>query len=175
MTVAIVIGGAENVLDEYKRARQLCIDAGDLAFATFVVNDMIALFPDHIDFAITLHPIKLEVWLRWREDSVLWPPGKVYSCTHDRGVTHTTSDWTGSSGLFAVKVALEEGFNKVLLCGVPMDPKMRHFKRQVPWPSAERFRERWEPYMKTIKLHARSFSGWTAEQLGTPSIEFLRS
>ena len=91
-------------------------------------------------------------------------------------VTSHTEDWRGSSGLFGVKVARQLGFERVILCGVPMDPKAGHVVRgPVPWKAAEQFMGGWRQRQTEIAPFVRSWSGWTANAFGRPSLAFLEA
>jgi hypothetical protein len=83
----------------------------------------------------------------------------------------------GTSGLFATQIALKLGYEKIILCGIPINNSRRfydspnhHFKyegisQQEPWQIASRkFDDR-----------VRSMSGKTAELLGTPDKQWLSS
>jgi hypothetical protein len=85
----------------------------------------------------------------------------------------------GSSGLYAVGVALKElGCKKVVLCGVPMDPTPR-FGDDVPWDERDPAQgvnklDLFRPYWERADLRqVRSCSGWTREILGAPTHEWL--
>lgn len=176
--VAIVLGGGESVDSDYTEAIKLCAEAESDPIV-FYINDQIPRF-DGPGVAVSLHPEKLEVWLNERKEKALPSPDQVWA--HSKGaprangqVTDHTDDWAGSSGLFAVKVALELGYRKIILCGVPMDPVQKHFIRHAYWNAVHPFRPAWERNHQKIAPYVRSFSGWTAQRLGRPSVEFLRS
>lgn len=167
--LALVIGGAECVWDDALAA--LALAAPD---TVYVINDMIPRWPGPIE-AVTLHPIKLSGWLCQRNAMGLAAPVSAWAHRPDVGVTRITDDWQGSSGLFAVKIALEQEHRGVLLAGVPMDRAQHHFVRGRPWPSASAFLKGWRLHMDAIKPHTRSMGGWTREQLGAPDREWLAS
>lgn len=181
--VAIILGGAANVQTEAVRALAMVAEAGSEA-TFFAINDMIPAFQGPI-VAVTLHPTKLPDWLRDREGEGLPPPTQVWSHEQrDRRsglfakapyVTDVAPDWSGSSGLFAVSVARRLKFEKIILCGVPMDKDAGHFKRQKPWHDVMQFTRAWERYQKEIAPYVRSMSGWTQKMFGNPSVEFITS
>lgn len=81
---------------------------------------------------------------------------------------------SGSSGLFAVKVALIDlGYEDVVLCGVPMTATP-HFDDNVPWPEVDLFKLGWEQALPQIDGRVRSMSGWTRELLGAPNEDQAR-
>lgn len=185
--IALVIAGAAAALDEYRACLQVL---PGVRAATFVVNDMIAEFPDRVDHAVTLHPTKLARWLKQREDSGLSPVGRTWahqSTESSKKLFPAVSDelagyWrclsgylSGSSGFFALQIALVLGFRKIVLCGVPMTKEAGHFKRQREWDEALGFRAAWRPRINELRPFVRSMSGWTLEQFGFPDAAWLNA
>jgi len=81
---------------------------------------------------------------------------------------------TGSSGLFALKVALTDlGFDCALLCGIPMAPVTGHFFDAAPWTGAGAHQLGWKQALPAIRDRARSMSGWTQHLLGAPTTDWL--
>ncbi len=173
--IALVVGGGGDPLSEYGAARMMCEVAGK-TFATFVCNDTLTMFPDAIDYACTLHPDKMAGWLRDRSRKDLpMPPAQIWCHRSYLGFTGATRDWQGSSGLFMTKLALEQGFLHVILCGCPMTVEADHIIRHKPWTAAHGFIRGWQRHMQEIRHNVRSMSGWTREQLGEPTFLWLVS
>jgi hypothetical protein len=175
--IGIVVGGAEDVLAEYEKAKDLCAAAGK-NFTTLVTNDMIEHFTDCCDHAVTLHArVKLPLWLKARAKKGLSAPARVWAQKVEPHVTDASREWgQGSVGLFAVKIALLElKLSHVLLCGVPMTMEAGHFRRQRPWKDASVFRREWLARKDEIAPCVRSFSGFTAELFGQPTMDFIKS
>ena len=171
--IALVVGGGGDPLSEYGAARAMCETAGK-AVATFVCNDTLMFFPDHVDYAGTLHPDKMPNWIRERARRKLpMPFGQTWCHRSYLGFSHSTRDWQGSSGLFMTKVALEQGFSHVVLCGIPMDTDANHITRHVPWHSAAGFIRGWNRHLREIRPYVRSMSGWTQKELGAPDYLWL--
>ena len=162
--VALVVGGSENVKEELAEAEALC--AG-LDVTRFVINDMIPQAAGPC-IAVSLHPTKLADWLKRREASGHPAPSQVWAHRSGPNVTNHVEDWAGSSGLFACKIARQLGFERIILCGVPMEPSAKHVVRAQPWPAGVTFRRGWERHKEEIKPFVRSMSGWTAEMFGLP-------
>lgn len=174
MAVALVIGSAGCVWSDYDKATAMLgpiVEAKD--WQTFVVNDSIPVFPDFIDHVVTLHPNKLPVWANARNRAGRSIPNRVWSHIRHGLVTDVTPDWSGSSGLFAVKIAIQLGITKVILCGVPMDAKEGHILRKTEWGAAKAFTRGWERHFNSISGKVKSFSGWTFERLGAPTQEWI--
>lgn len=169
-TVLSLIGGSGSVWADYKAACEL-FPRHDV----IVINDMIAEFPGRIKYVASLHPSKLSGWLNQREYRKYNTPLKVWCISKVSGVTDTLLDnWHGSSGLYAVKVGLEMGYNKIILCGVPMT-ESNHFLRQRPWKTCRQFLPKWIQYRAQLDSKVRSMSGFTRDLLGAPTQEWLCS
>jgi hypothetical protein len=171
MSLALILGGAACVWDDAKAALELV--RPDLFVA---VNDMIAKWPGNLDAVASLHPHNLPRWLAARRDAGFDPPGEVWSHIRAPAVTKTTSDWRGSSGLFAVKIALiEHACSGAILAGVPMDRSENFARPGKPWPDAHAFYPGWSARKRDIEKRARSMSGWTRLLLGAPTPEWLEA
>jgi hypothetical protein len=171
--VAVIIGGAETIWSEWAKAREMCGDVGARP-VTFVVNDSIPLFQDRIDHAVTLHPDKYErEWQDARAARGLPPCGVVWANRRHKVINKDTPDWGGSSGLFAIKIARELGYDKIVLCGVPMTLDGGHVIRKAPWRAADQFWRAWERHKRELAAYVRSFSGRTAQMFGSPTASFL--
>ena len=171
---AIVMGGGGYPFAEYTLARTLC-EKAERTITIFAGNDMIEKFPDYIDHAVTLHPDKLQLWLPRRRAAGFNVPDKVWAHREYAGaVTDWTRDWAGSTGLFCAKVARELGFVHIILCGVPMTEEASHFIRNEPWHHANGFIRGWNAHLEELRPYVRSYSGWTKEQLGEPTEQWLR-
>lgn len=89
------------------------------------------------------------------------------------GFDRCTTDWKGATGLLAVKVLREEGFERIVLAGMPMSREGGHFYDSKPWLQADRYRAAWTRHRTEIEPFVRSSSGWTKELLGAPTPEWL--
>lgn len=146
-------------------------------------------YPDDIDYWVTLHPEKFKAWQDLRakaghntdyiavchEGNTPFGPRdhlpRIDKITDYRYPGMTGS---GSSGLLAVKVAQDEGFNRIVLAGVPMQVNQAHFFDGRPWDEHWQFVEAWKIARSHLELNVRSMSGWTQELLGAPTTEWLR-
>lgn len=170
MKLAIVMGGGECLFSDLDRTFSLIHNKH---YTTFVINDIITKV-DRVDNMVTLHPEKLAVWLAKRKGEGRPPIDRIWAHDLRRQVTHAIKDdWLGSSGLFACRVALETGFDTIILNGVPMSEHQGHLIRREPWKHAKMFLRGWERNFRVIQPYVRSWSGWTAELLGQPSAEWL--
>jgi len=175
---ALVLGGAESVFTDAERAFSMFTPDGVVA-----VNDMIALWPNKLTHACTLHGEKLLEWQTARKAAKRNADYETVYFERPRGkggpkIDVIVSDrWphldSGSSGLYAVKVMLDLGFDRIVLAGVPMTQGGGHFVRHEPWDAHDRFRGAWVGAIPHIAGRVRSMSGWTQEILGSPTPEWL--
>lgn len=182
MKTALVLGGAATVWDD--AAAALDLGKPDIVVAC---NDISARWAGPVDYMVTLHPEKLLGWQDERRRRGYSEPAFVVS--HEKpegfeaGRAYPRVDFavdyrwpgmegSGSSGLFAVKVALTAA-DRVILAGVPMDPAAAHFFHPARWAEWESFTDAWHRAMPFIKDRVRSMGGWTADLLGRPTTEWL--
>ena len=175
MKRALVLGDAASVFEEIEAALDLAeVDA------VAACNNMIVNWNGHLDYAVTLHPEACRDWvgiveaLRLREAAGLNRP-ETWAHAPSAGIDRWTKHWRGSSGLHAVTALLEIGFDRIVLAGVPLSESDGHFYDRRPWHAAPSFRSGWLAHVSEIRTRVRSMSGWTAELLGRPSVEWLRS
>lgn len=136
---------------------------------------MMTHWPARIDYGVTLHPERTAGYIRARKQKSLGGDFEVWAHRNSGAEFkhRTTTDWAGSSGLLAVKVAIEQGFTGIVLAGVPLEDKFGHISRKKIWTSAKLFRNGWNHHTSELKPIVRSMSGWTATQFGTPDTEWL--
>ena len=175
MLTALVLGGAECVRTDAERA--LAMFAPD---AVFAVNNIGIVWPGRLDYWVTLHPgpveddwVGIEAAMRRRLAAGLNRP-QTWGHKAAKGIDRHTPDWAGSSGLLAVKVARLEGFDRIVLAGVPMDNR-RHYYGDKPWSHNTIFRRAWERRRLEIAPFVRSMSGLTKEMFGEPTPEWFGS
>ncbi len=172
----LVIGGADCVWADITAATALFEPD-----AYFVINDMITLWPGPCDYACSLHAEKIPEWIRRRAHNGYPAIGEVWchklasgrGRQQGSGVDRLTPDWAGSSGLFACKVAIQEKFDRIVVCGVPLDAAQNHIDRHRPWNAANAFRGGWKTRKKLIAPYVRSMSGFTKDLLGGPTADWL--
>ena len=171
--LAAVLGGAAGAFTELEMLRGMANVQG-----VYAVNDAAAQYPGPLEAFVTLHPEKLPEWrpLRSNVDS---SHKCEYVAHSEHPLVTRVADYrwpgmnaSGSSGLFAVKVALEK-YDRVVCCGVPMDASRAHFFDSRPWVDVDSFWQAWLAALPYIATRVRSMSGRTAELLGRPTPEFL--
>ena len=161
---AIVLGSADTLqsdLDSLGNMRE--------GATIFCVNTTGFRFKTHIDYWVTLHP---ECWYKWvSEREKIGGNMNFKSIGYNaqnktpEGMDRGSSDWGGMSGLFAVKCAFEEGFEEVILCGVPMTDTPYFWGKDLHY-NILAYRKGWEKHLDKLKGRVYSQSGWTKELLG---------
>lgn len=151
------------------------------------VNDAF-MWLKNFNYWVTLHPEKLRMWetmadMRRRPACPRFVPdlndsdrsevmkSEEYSPEWRRLSWDRGGGNSGSTGLFAISVAIHLGYGRVILAGVPMDsqPKLNQF---TPWSDRERFLPAWNAAKVEMKERVRSMSGWTRELLGGPDMRW---
>jgi len=183
---ALVLGAAACVWDDYARITQIY---GPWDGPILCVNRTGCWWPYRMEHWVTQHPERLAAWQRIRVENGYStrrgparpgePPAEytVWS-SEDRlaldWVDELIENWAMSSGGAAVTVARHRvSADRVVLCGVPMDNR-KHFHTDNRWTGADGFVKKWEERAGQLRGFVRSLSGWTAELLGEPTLEWLR-
>lgn len=181
MRTALVLGGASCLQADVEAALTLGEYQGVVA-----ANDAGAHWPGPLDGWCSIHADRLvRIWLPARQKRGYPKPGMAVGTrsSADSRYTPPLDGFTdhlfpgqihsGSSGLFALKLALiDRGFDRAVLCGIPM-MEMPHFFRGQPWKGARSHKKGWTEAMGFIKDRARSMSGWTAETLGQATAKWI--
>lgn len=194
MTTALVLGGASCLWDDISAFWSTASSSELNAFApekpwdiVVACNDAGVEWPGQLDAWVTLHPLFFEMGKEWRKKRAAagHPKALRYIC-HPEAVRGTRADRlttpglaasayrfpgqdkSGSSGLFAAKVALVDlGADRAVLCGIPLTATP-HFFDKEPWKQALDYQRQWRTVPKDILGRMRSMSGWTREFLGAP-------
>lgn len=186
MTAALVIGGAECVWDDVDALEAM---VGRWSGLVLAVNDVACkrdertgrCWPRRIDHFCTLHAEKVAGWKRQRRELVAslgrspdWDFYETWSCGKRAPVDrHFTGMTGGSSGLYAVSVALHLGCERVVLAGVPVDARRNAFRNETEWKAYRRYTDGWvgrdRVPLPQLAERVRSMSGWTRSLLGAPT------
>lgn len=170
MRIALILGGAASVHSDVEEA----LDLGE--FQGMVGCNLIGIeWSGSFDAWVSVHENKLKKPWRAARDRLGWP-------SHQRiwGPSDTEHKFpgclkTGTSGAFALKVALSDlGFDKAVLAGIPMDASP-HFDDEAAWKFFGEYRSTWEQIKGQVGDKVRSMSGWTAELFGRPTSEWVRT
>jgi hypothetical protein len=184
---ALILGGAASVWADEAAARAL-----GTFDATFAVNDIGAVYPGTVDVWASLHSAKFPAWVAEREANGharalfyatniddLREPGRYFQSADGFMFDYATercwpgTKYGGTSSLFAVKLALELGFDRIVLAGVPMCNTVPHFNHGKDWSVVHAYIPAWVNALPRLRDTTRSMSGWTRKVLGAPTAEFL--
>ena len=170
MKTAIILGGADCVWQDYESLKHLHDKAQIIA-----VNDAGYEFSGKLTAWATLHPEKMPKWKAKRQangfDMDFITVGYGKKGFHiPSSVDYWLECWrseksiSGSSGLYAVQVAIELKFDEIWLCGVPMNTDKNIFRNEA-WKVANDYRDVWLERLPELKGKVFSCSGWTKEVL----------
>jgi hypothetical protein len=179
LTIALVLGGGSDVFRDVERALRL----GEFD-AVVACNDVVVDWPGQVDIAVSLHAEKWPYWLRKRKTLGRSSPKRIFGhANFSRSLLHIDipieysnhlyegQTGSGSSGHFALKVALEN-YDRAVCCGIPMD-SLNHYFDKRGWGGAPNHRRGWLQSKYHLDGRAKSMGGWTAELLGKPRKEWI--
>ena len=175
---ALILGGADCVWEDMEAAQAL-----GTFDATIAINDVLAYYDGPIDYAVSLHPQKYVIWMKERDRKDFqkpdcfvafagYPEAGCYPIDLVIDYKWPGMGTSGSSGLFAIKLAIDRGFTKIVLCGIPMTPAP-HFFDGKEWGQVEQFWPTWKLMINHFSDQTRSMSGRTMELLGTPTRQWM--
>ena len=141
-------------------------------------------FNGDIDHWVSFHPSEMAMWRREREAAGKSPAGQFWTANFRGKLLGRNSGLSplsrvncngGSSGMIALTVAFEAlRADKIVLAGIPMTATGGQYDTRGQWAEANKYREPWEKLSEDQKERVRSMSGWTQEQFGSPTKEWLR-
>lgn len=177
MSVCLVLGSAQCLWADVDRALDLGEFKGVVAAKRAGV-----LWPGRLDAWVTLHPERVSKDIAERKS--LGHPAAARVYCHEEvgafpGITHRThfrfkgQNTTGSSGLFAVKVAFELGYTRAVLCGIPLQSSEGRIGFGPFWVGSRHFQKGFIEALPHLKDRVRSMSGWTSEKLGMPTAAWI--
>lgn len=196
MTIAVVLGSAKGWEAEYEKARKMLGREFD---AVYCVKRNGIVYTGGRFIWVGLHPEFMDVYESERAALGLHKDYEIVAPlikevgphgqkgTIHRRVSYRYNNQTGSSGSggYGIKVALDDGHEKVVVVGCPMEVSRGHFSRgawkheNIHGSSAnadsnpDAFKPGWEASMPYWKGKVKSMSGWTRTQLGEPTPEWL--
>jgi hypothetical protein len=174
----LVLGSALNWMQDVEAALDISEFDGVVAAKRAGVY-----WPGKLDAWVSLHPERIEKDKKDR--AALGFPSASRIFVHDANSLqkkHVTDiveykfplqRVSGSSGLFAVKVAQLLGFERLVLCGIPLDKSFGKLDAGSKWVAADAFRQGFEQALPTIAQFTRSMSGYTERRLGRPTPQWL--
>lgn len=191
---ALVIGCAACVWDDIKIAKAL-----GTYDAIYCVKQIGIHYPEKFDVWVTLHPEAMDQYELQRYKlglpngySIVAPPPEQLGAHGKKGnISRRVSYlWPGaatnasaSSGIYGAKVALNDGFDRIVLAGIPMTSEGGHFLpdtknvlgavRGKVWKDHNVFICGFNESIPRLKGKVKSVSGYTKQVLGEPTSEWL--
>ena len=171
----VIVGSSRCVWDDLEQLLPVTCDV-------MAVNDMIMHYPGKLAHAYSNDFDMLNNWVAARRPMFKQLDGKVraHCCFPCSGAEIHNVKGHGSSGLNAIYVGLELGYDHITVCGVPLDnnghyfdaPWIRtNFENEIPTrnrPGADQIRF-WSRAKETVfKGKVFSMSGRTGDLLGRP-------
>lgn len=135
-----------------------------------------------INYTALYYPYNFDFWFSWHVELlgvlskyVRGTPLKV-SCRPGPGVTqyHIPGIDCTDSGLMSVLIGLEMSFDRIILCGCPIDNSPKFYSpSENHILGADNIQQVWERESKKWEGKVRSFSGNTKKLLGEPTQEWI--
>jgi len=178
----IIAGSARCVWDDLRAMGLAHADRASFPWEVMVLNDLIMHIPWPAHHAYSNDHKMLPRWLAARRPDLARdkPLGGVHTCSigpNDMNVWPWSGQ--GTSGLNAVLTGLAMGYDRIVLCGIPLDDEGHYF--DAPWVRSrftQEIREghenpQWPRYWdrfarKCFDNKVRSMSGRTRDMLGGP-------
>lgn len=162
----VILGGADCVWSDLDNAQALFTPD-----AVIACNHAARDYYGFVDHSVTMHPdIRDRLWIPARRAAGLPDAGQLWHPRHRGAWPGSTpiESKGGSSGMLCIRVALELGFDKIVLCGVPMAKLNRHYDDHRPWIEARQYHNVWLREAPALQGRVKSMSGWTREVFGAP-------
>lgn len=192
MKVAVILGRHEDVWNELERAKAMIKEVGAELWV-IATKRAGRDYDGPVHEWPGFHPELLQTFVNERAKNNRPPALRYWSAKSSKvnpGQFGLPIEWLtsvgGSSGLLGIQVAdaigrhpkyaNEPKIDKSILCGIPMTPSTRYDDGKE-WKEAIHYRDHWLKYFidhPDSKARLRSFSGWTKEILGEPTLEWLR-
>jgi hypothetical protein len=168
--IALILGGAPSVWRELAEAQALL----NRRHMVVAANRAGIHWAGKLDGWATLHPDLLAGWGREREGNKDFRAFIAEAHVSSPRAEVVSERWPGSSGLYALQVALfEMNATAAILCGVPMETTAGHFAKEGAWAGTADYRQAFATALPTVGGRVRSMGGWTAELFGKPTAEWV--
>lgn len=170
MKIVLVCGSAECLFDDLARMKELL----DVAYDVACINHTALYYPYFFNYWIGWHP---EIFAGLRK-FVKGNPITMSSQKEEGvdSVWNFNGFYASDSSLYAAKIMLELKYDRVILCGSPMDNSRKFYEpygAEKPQHSADNIQEAWRQEVAGFKDRVKSMSGNTRHILGAPTKEWL--
>lgn len=196
MKSALVIGCAANVWEDVQAAKALASYN-----AVYCVKQIGIHYPEAFNVWVSLHPEAMNDYEAQRHAKglpngyqIVAPPknelgtvGNEAGANIKRRVSYLWSDQSNasaSSGIYGAKVAIADGFDRIVLAGIPMTPEGGHFApetrtvagvvRGKVWSGHSSFVCGFNEAIPHLMGKVKSMSGYTKQVLGVPTQDWFK-
>jgi len=140
-------------------------------FQTMAIGmDVVKMFENRTDYIITNHPEDIPI-IKSIMEKRGYNPSPIVTPTNAAGTDFILDPPyegpSGSSAIVGSLWALQQGFKKIILCGCPLSGNA------IEGNPYEAFRPGWQYHFNKVKGRVKSMSGWTAELLGKPTLDWV--
>jgi hypothetical protein len=160
----IVIGNAECANDDLIKAKEFFSNYDIMVIG---IDALSRVKNENIKYFATYHPA--DISLIPKIDFQIISHLQYYNKVDIIRPIDLNNEKSGSSALLGVLTAIDLGYDKIILCGCPLEGKD---KKQHPYKV---FQKAWIIKLHIIAAKVRSISGWTKEYLGEPTKEWLNN
>lgn len=126
-----------------------------------------------IKYFFTYHPNDIDLYNKKRYQKKLSLDYTIISHVFDKEhIVSQIEPWespSGSSAMLGTLFSLRAGYEKIILCGCPLEGNNDKGFSYKP------FRKGWVARKDKVLNKVKSMSGWTAEFLGKPKEDWLRN
>lgn len=170
--IALILGGAPSWRDDLAAAEAILAGLPRLVVAA---NLAIVHYEGRIDAGVSYHSEMIAAWAAERAAGGGNTDFRAFTPSPAGMPTEIVDEaWDGSSGLYAVRVALLHlGASGAICCGVPLERDAGHFIFPGQWAPVTTYRQEWQAVAPLIGERTRSMAGWTAQTFGTPSPQWI--
>lgn len=158
----IVIGNAECMIDDLTKAKELISDYDVMVIG---IDALGRIKDEKIKYFATYHPV--DILSIPKIDFKIISHLQFHDYVDIVCPIDLNNEKSGSSALLGVLAAIDLGYNKIILCGCPLEGKD---KKQHPYKV---FQKAWVMNIHRIAKRVRSMSGFTRTILGEPKKEWL--
>jgi hypothetical protein len=134
-------------------------------------------YEGEVQYLVTYHYKDIKEYIKKRKKNGL--STKFLSISHVKktpknilieevDIVEPHKDPSGSSSLLGTAAAIRLGYQKIILCGCPLEGRNQEDTR-----SYNHFQRGWEKRREEVINYTRSMSGWTKIFLGYPTKEWL--
>jgi len=163
MNNILLIGRSPEWLSDFEKASKLFEEYSVMAIGGN------CLYEDYIDFLATYHERDILLYQPKRRLKKLNTDYKVihHEKRENVDIIIPYKPPSGSSALLGSLASIKLGYDKIVLCGCPLEGKNeKKSSYSIFWKG-------WKANFEEVKDKVRSMSGWTKELLGEPTGQWI--